>query len=53
MHFIPGYDDRLISGSVDGLMCLFDTGGDINDDDQMVSVCQKEFLQSIFSVYFI
>lgn len=38
VHFIPGYDDRLISGSVDGLMCLFDTGGDINDDDQMVSV---------------
>ncbi|KAH0634000.1 hypothetical protein KY284_036786 [Solanum tuberosum] len=38
VHFIPGYDDRLISASVDGLMCLFDTGGDINDDDQMVSV---------------
>lgn len=38
VHFIPGYDDRLISASVDGLMCLFDTGGDINDDDQLVSV---------------
>ncbi|KAJ8547430.1 hypothetical protein K7X08_011016 [Anisodus acutangulus] len=33
-----GYDDRLISASVDGLMCLFDTGGDINDDEQLVSV---------------
>ncbi|KAK4355680.1 hypothetical protein RND71_024651 [Anisodus tanguticus] len=38
VHFIPGYDDRLISASVDGLMCLFDTGGDINDDEQLVSV---------------
>ncbi|XP_060178722.1 WD repeat-containing protein GTS1 [Lycium barbarum] len=38
VHFIPGYDDRLISASVDGLMCLFDTGGDINDDEQLISV---------------
>ncbi|CAN4091432.1 unnamed protein product [Withania somnifera] len=38
VHFIPGYDGRLISASVDGLMCLFDTGGDINDDDQLISV---------------
>ncbi|XP_009801941.1 WD repeat-containing protein GTS1 [Nicotiana tabacum] len=38
VHFIPGYDDKLISASVDGLICLFDTGGDINDDDHLVSV---------------
>ncbi|KAK4482188.1 hypothetical protein RD792_009329 [Penstemon davidsonii] len=38
VHFIPGHQDKLVSASVDGLICLFDTGGDINDDDHMASV---------------
>ncbi|KAG9140521.1 hypothetical protein Leryth_022143 [Lithospermum erythrorhizon] len=32
VQFVPGHQNKLISASVDGLMCLFDTGGDINDD---------------------
>ncbi|KAL0435879.1 UNVERIFIED_CONTAM: WD repeat-containing protein GTS1 [Sesamum radiatum] len=38
VHFIPGHQGKLVSASVDGLMCLFDTNGDINDDDHLVSV---------------
>lgn len=38
VHFVPGNQNKLLSASVDGLMCLFDTSGDINDDDHLVSV---------------
>ncbi|CAA0832026.1 Transducin/WD40 repeat-like superfamily protein [Striga hermonthica] len=38
VHFVPGHSNKLVSGSVDGLMCLFDTSGDINDDDHLISV---------------
>ncbi|XP_051118699.1 WD repeat-containing protein GTS1 isoform X2 [Andrographis paniculata] len=38
VHFVPGHQSKLISSSVDGLICLFDTDGDINDDDHLLSV---------------
>ncbi|KAI3449495.1 hypothetical protein Pfo_006160 [Paulownia fortunei] len=38
VHFVPGHPSKLVSASVDGLMCLFDTSGAINDDDHLVSV---------------
>ncbi|KAK6120211.1 hypothetical protein DH2020_046117 [Rehmannia glutinosa] len=38
VHFVPGHPSKLVSASVDGLMCLFDTSGDINDDDHLMSV---------------
>lgn len=33
VHFHPVKRDKLISASVDGLMCIFNTRGKINDDD--------------------
>ncbi|KAL8548635.1 hypothetical protein ACS0TY_007790 [Phlomoides rotata] len=38
VHFVPGHQSKLLSASVDGLMCLFDASGDINDDDHLMSV---------------
>ncbi|XWS36181.1 hypothetical protein CRYUN_Cryun20dG0063200 [Craigia yunnanensis] len=38
VHFIPGYQNKLASASADGLICIFDTNGDINDDDHLESV---------------
>ncbi|XP_065861321.1 WD repeat-containing protein GTS1 isoform X1 [Euphorbia lathyris] len=38
VHFVPGHQNKLLSASVDGLMCIFDTNGDINDDDHLESV---------------
>lgn len=38
VHFIPGDQNKLLSASVDGLMCTFDTTGDINDDEHLESV---------------
>ncbi|CAL5194463.1 unnamed protein product [Lathyrus oleraceus] len=38
VHFVPDEPGRLISASVDGLICIFDTSGDINDDDHLDSV---------------
>ncbi|CAH9145782.1 unnamed protein product [Cuscuta epithymum] len=38
VKFIPGHQNKLLSASVDGLMCLFDTSGEINDDDHLASV---------------
>ncbi|KAL8151274.1 hypothetical protein V2J09_021082 [Rumex salicifolius] len=38
VHFIPGTSNKLLSASVDGLMCIFDTAGDVNDDDHLESV---------------
>ncbi|XP_059625687.1 WD repeat-containing protein GTS1 [Cornus florida] len=38
VHFVPDHQNKLVSASVDGLMCIFDTAGDINDDDHLESV---------------
>ncbi|KAL0547567.1 hypothetical protein IC582_017507 [Cucumis melo] len=38
VHFVPGHQGKLASASVDGLVCIFDTNGDIDDDDHMDSV---------------
>ncbi|XP_078177068.1 transducin/WD40 repeat-like superfamily protein isoform X1 [Carex rostrata] len=42
VQFIPGQQNKLISSSVDGLLCLFDTDGDINDDSNLSSVMNVE-----------
>ncbi|CAM8909032.1 unnamed protein product [Rhodiola kirilowii] len=38
VHFVPGHQNKLISASVDGLICVFDTTSDINEDDHLESV---------------
>ncbi|AEC10888.1 Transducin/WD40 repeat-like superfamily protein [Arabidopsis thaliana] len=38
VHFVPNKPNKLLSASVDGLICLFNTEGDINDDDHLESV---------------
>ncbi|KAH8489188.1 hypothetical protein H0E87_024727 [Populus deltoides] len=38
VHFVPDNRNKLLSASVDGLMCIFNTDGDINDDDDLESV---------------
>ncbi|KZV32357.1 WD repeat-containing protein 89 [Dorcoceras hygrometricum] len=38
VHFVPSNQSKLVSASVDGLMCLFDTSGNINEDEHLVSV---------------
>ncbi|KAG0561256.1 hypothetical protein KC19_9G049100 [Ceratodon purpureus] len=38
VRFHPSKKEKLVSASVDGLMCVFDTLGDINDDEGMESV---------------
>ncbi|KAF7804846.1 WD repeat-containing protein GTS1 [Senna tora] len=38
VHFVPDQQGKLISASVDGLICTFDTTGEINDDDHLESV---------------
>ncbi|PSS14673.1 WD repeat-containing protein [Actinidia chinensis var. chinensis] len=38
VHFVPDHRNKLVSASVDGLMCMFDTRGSINDDDHLESV---------------
>lgn len=38
VHFAPNHQNKLVSASVDGLMCTFDTSGDINDEDHLDSV---------------
>ncbi|KAJ6338476.1 hypothetical protein OIU76_008031 [Salix suchowensis] len=38
VHFVPDNQNKLLSASVDGLMCIFNTDGDINDDDNLESV---------------
>ncbi|KAH0908078.1 hypothetical protein HID58_031399 [Brassica napus] len=38
VHFVPNNRNKLVSASVDGLVCLFNTEGDINDDDHLDSV---------------
>ncbi|XP_072993405.1 WD repeat-containing protein GTS1 [Typha latifolia] len=38
VRFVPSQQSKLISSSVDGLLCLFDAVGDINDDNHLLSV---------------
>ncbi|KAF9669339.1 hypothetical protein SADUNF_Sadunf14G0097400 [Salix dunnii] len=39
VHFVPDNRNKLLSASVDGLMCIFNTdNGDINNDDDLGSV---------------
>uniref|UniRef100_A0A7I4A4S1 Uncharacterized protein n=1 Tax=Physcomitrium patens TaxID=3218 RepID=A0A7I4A4S1_PHYPA len=38
VRFHPNKKEKLVSASVDGLMCVFDTKGDINDDEGMDSI---------------
>lgn len=38
VHFVPDHQNKLASASADGLICIFDTNGDINDDDHLESV---------------
>uniref|UniRef100_A0A6N2MZA6 Uncharacterized protein n=1 Tax=Salix viminalis TaxID=40686 RepID=A0A6N2MZA6_SALVM len=38
VHFVPDNRNKLLSASVDGLMCIFNTDGDISDDDNLESV---------------
>ncbi|KAF8387844.1 hypothetical protein HHK36_026505 [Tetracentron sinense] len=38
VHFVPGHQNKLLSASVDGLICTFDTDGNISDDDNLESV---------------
>ncbi|OVA14885.1 WD40 repeat [Macleaya cordata] len=38
VHFAPDHQNKLISASVDGLICIFDTEGNISDDDHLESV---------------
>ncbi|KAL5561476.1 hypothetical protein UlMin_031223 [Ulmus minor] len=42
VHFVPSQPNKLVSASVDGLICIFDTEGDINDDDNLESVINVE-----------
>lgn len=37
---MPNNQNKVVSASVDGLICTFDTGGDINDDDLLESVSE-------------
>ncbi|PWA52650.1 transducin/WD40 repeat-like superfamily protein [Artemisia annua] len=38
VRFVPGQQNKLVSASIDGLICTFDTSGEINDEDHMESV---------------
>lgn len=39
VKFAPDQQSKLISAAVDGLMCVFDTDGDIDEDNHLLSVC--------------
>ncbi|XP_071698265.1 WD repeat-containing protein GTS1 [Rutidosis leptorrhynchoides] len=38
VHFVQDQKNKLVSASIDGLICTFDTSGEINDDDHLESV---------------
>ncbi|KAI8022840.1 WD repeat-containing protein GTS1 [Camellia lanceoleosa] len=42
VHFVPDHQNKLVSASVDGLICLFDTSASINDDDHLESVSETK-----------
>jgi len=43
--FHPTKKEKLVSASVDGLMCIFDTKGDINDDEGMEFVSNHHIIR--------
>lgn len=44
VKFAPHQHSKLISAAVDGLICVFDTDGDMNEDNRLLSVCFSCFL---------
>jgi WD40 repeat protein len=44
VKFAPHQHSKLISAAVDGLICVFDTDGDMNEDNHLLSVCFSCFL---------
>uniref|UniRef100_A0A452XGB0 Uncharacterized protein n=1 Tax=Aegilops tauschii subsp. strangulata TaxID=200361 RepID=A0A452XGB0_AEGTS len=42
VRFAPNQQSKLISAAIDGLICVFDTDGDINEDDHLLSVMNAE-----------
>ncbi|KQJ81645.1 WD repeat-containing protein GTS1 [Brachypodium distachyon] len=42
VRFAPNQQSRLISAAVDGLVCVFDTDGDIDEDNHLLSVMNVE-----------
>ncbi|XP_062203683.1 WD repeat-containing protein GTS1-like [Phragmites australis] len=40
--FAPNHQSKLISAAVDGLVCVFDTDGDIDEDNHLLSVMNAE-----------
>jgi WD40 repeat protein len=41
VKFAPNQQSKLISAAVDGLVCVFDTDGDIDEDNHLLSVCHR------------
>ncbi|KAF5203245.1 2-hydroxyisoflavanone dehydratase [Thalictrum thalictroides] len=52
VHCSPGHCNKLISVSVDGLMCTFDTEGNFNDDDHLESVEELLISSVKFSIFY-
>ncbi|XP_062202856.1 WD repeat-containing protein GTS1-like isoform X2 [Phragmites australis] len=42
VKFAPNQQSKLISAAVDGLVCVFDTDGDIDEDSHLLSVMNAE-----------
>lgn len=42
VKFAPNQQSKLISAAVDGLVCVFDTDGDIDEDNNLLSVMNAE-----------
>ncbi|GJN40038.1 hypothetical protein PR202_gb29202 [Eleusine coracana subsp. coracana] len=42
VKFAPNQQSKLISAAVDGLICVFDTDGDIDEDSHLLSVMNAE-----------
>ncbi|CAN6347507.1 unnamed protein product [Urochloa humidicola] len=42
VKFAPNQQSKLISAAVDGLVCVFDTDGDIDEDNHLLSVMNVE-----------
>lgn len=51
VHFAPDQQNKLISSSVDGLLCLFDTAGQIDDDSHLESVSVGIHMMPFNSLY--
>ncbi|KAK6925437.1 WD40 repeat [Dillenia turbinata] len=51
VQFAPDHQNKLVLASEDGLVCIFDTSGDINDDDHLKSVINMETLVNKFGFF--